>query len=104
MNQWATRAPERTVGCNMNASVVAEVNDLLLREHGVVFDLVDCRNNLGMREKLFQILDAVVGNTNGFCLPTCDQFLHIPPGIDMRALAKQVAAAISKFRKFIIVS
>lgn len=44
----------------MNALLVAQVDDLLLRKAGVVLDLVDSGDDLCVREKLFEIFFAVL--------------------------------------------
>lgn len=44
----------------MNALLLAEVDNLLLRETGVVLDLVDGGDDSGMRQKLLEVLLAVL--------------------------------------------
>lgn len=61
-------ASERAVGGDVNALLLAEVDDLLLRQERVVLDLVGCRNDGGLREQLLKVLDGVVGNTDGLDL------------------------------------
>lgn len=55
-----TCAAKRTVSLNMDALLLAEVNDLLLGKLRVVFDLVNSGHDSCMRQKLFQVLLAVL--------------------------------------------
>lgn len=56
----ATGAAKGTVGLNVNALLLAEVDNLLLRETGVVLDLVDGGDDSRMRQKLLEVLLAVL--------------------------------------------
>jgi len=44
----------------VNALLLAEVDNLLLRETGVVLDLVDGGDDSGMRQKLLEVLLTVL--------------------------------------------
>lgn len=48
-HDWATCAAKRTVGLNVDALLLTEVDDLLLRELWVVLDLVNGWDDGGMR-------------------------------------------------------
>lgn len=48
-HDWATCAAKRTVGLNVDALLLTEVDNLLLRELGVVLDLVNGGDDGGMR-------------------------------------------------------
>lgn len=56
----ATSAAKGTVCLNMNALLLAEVDNLLLRKTGMVLDLVDGGDDSGMRQKLLEVLLAVL--------------------------------------------
>ena len=48
--QGRTSATERAVCSDVDALLLAEVDDFLLREQWVVLDLVGCRGDGGLRE------------------------------------------------------
>lgn len=56
----AARAAERAVGDDMDALVAAEVDNLLLRQAGVVLDLVDGGDDGAPREELLEVFFAVL--------------------------------------------
>jgi hypothetical protein len=56
----ATSAAKGAVRLNVNALLLAEVDNLLLRETGVVLDLVDGGDDSSMRQKLLEVLLAVL--------------------------------------------
>lgn len=51
---------ERAVSHDVDALVLAKVDDLLLGKAGVVLDLIDGRDDLGMGEKLLEVSHAVL--------------------------------------------
>jgi hypothetical protein len=55
-----TGATQRAVGLNMDTLLLAEVDDLLLGKFGVVLDLVNGGNDGGVRQKLLEVLLAVL--------------------------------------------
>lgn len=55
-----TSASERAVSHDVNALFVTQVDYLLLRQAGVVFDLVHGGDDLGMGQKLLEVLFAVL--------------------------------------------
>jgi hypothetical protein len=65
----------------VDALLLAEVNNLLLRAQWVVLDLVDGGNNGGFGKQLLEVLDRVVGDTNGLDLVgmRLDQLLEVLP-------------------------
>lgn len=56
----ATGATQGAVGLNMDTLLLAEVDDLLLGKFGVVLDLVNGGNDGGVRQKLLEVLLAVL--------------------------------------------
>jgi hypothetical protein len=56
----AARAAERAVPHDVDALLLAEVDDLLLREGGVVLDLVDGGDDGGVGEELLEVAFAVL--------------------------------------------
>lgn len=53
-------AAQRAVGLNVDALLLAEVDNLLLGKAGVVLDLVDGGDDGGMRQKLLKVSLAVL--------------------------------------------
>lgn len=70
--QWAVRG-------DVDASLVAEVDNLLLGEQGVVLDLVGSGDNSGLGHEFLKELDTVVGNTDGLDLAGANELLHSLP-------------------------
>lgn len=60
----AARATERAVRHDVDALLVAEVDNLLLRQSRVVLDLVDGGDDGCMREELFEVSFAVLERGN----------------------------------------
>lgn len=58
--QRAACAAERAVGDDLNTLGVAEVDDFLLRQAGVVLDLVDSGDDAAAGEELFEVFLAVL--------------------------------------------
>jgi len=52
----------------VDALLLAEVNNLLLRAQWVVLNLVDGGDDGGLGQQLLKVLDRVVGDTNGLDL------------------------------------
>ena len=78
----------------MNALLVAKVNNFLLRQRRVVLNLVGGGDNGGLRQELLEVLDAVVGDTNGLDLAGADELLHALPGGDVGVAVVNVARPI----------
>jgi hypothetical protein len=60
LEHGAARATERAISHDVDALLVAEVDDLLLREGRVVLDLVDSRDNGRLSQQLLEVLLAVL--------------------------------------------
>lgn len=90
----ATRAAQRTVRSNNDALLLAEVDDLLLWERGVVLDLIYCRNNGSLGKEFLKVLHTVVGNANGLDLASGQKLLHALPGGDVGVRVVDVAGAV----------
>lgn len=60
--QGAACAAKRAVGHDMDALLLAQVDNLLLRKSRVILDLVDSRDNLGLGQQLLKVLLAVLFN------------------------------------------
>lgn len=93
-----------TVGSNVNALLLAEVDNLLLRQGGVILDLVGGRDDCYLGQKLLQILDTVVGDTDGLDFARTDQLLHVLIGGDMAVAVDDVPAAISQLGENVVVT
>lgn len=60
LEQGPASASKRAVRHDVNTLLLAEINNLLLRQSGMVLDLVDCGNDSGLTEELLQVLLAVL--------------------------------------------
>lgn len=90
----ATCAAQRTVRSDNNTLLLAEVDDLLLWEGGVVLDLVDGRNNGSLGQKLLEVLHTVVGDTDGLDLAGGQELLHALPGGDVGVRVNDIAGTV----------
>jgi hypothetical protein len=118
-------APQRAVGDNVNALLVAQVDNLLLGKTGVVLNLVDGGNNGSVGEKLLEILDAVlhpetqrvsenhnkevadssyVADTNALGLASGNKLLHLLPGVDVVVVMDNVSRAIGLGGELVVVT
>lgn len=102
--QGAAGAAQRTVGGDVDALGLAEVNNLLLGQGGVVLDLVDGRDDSGLGKEFLQVLDAVVGDADGADLPGTDELLHALPGGDVAVVMDDVPRAIGQLGEDGVVS
>lgn len=102
--QRATSAAQRAVSSNMDTLFFAEIDNLLLRQRWVVFDLVHSRNDSCLGQKLLEVFLAVVGDTNSFDLACVQELLHALPGGGVRVRVDEVAGAIGVLRKEGVVS
>lgn len=99
LEQRASRTSQRTVRGDVNALFIAQVDNLLLWERGVVFDLVHRGDDRGMGQQLVEIRLAVVRDSNGLDLARRQELLHALPGSDMGVSMVDVAGAILKLRE-----
>lgn len=90
----------------MDAFLFTEIDDLLLWEKWVVFDLVNGGDDGGLGEQLLQVLHGVVGYTNGLDLLRMglDELLEVFPCLDMVCAVVDVTGAIRKLREERMVS
>lgn len=102
--QRATRAAQGAVCSDVNTFLFAEVDNLLLRKRGVVFDLVDRRSDGGVRQKLLEVLLTVVRDPNSLDLARSQELLHALPGGDVGVGVVNVAGAILVLREEGVVS
>ena len=70
---------ERRVGGGQDVILQAELNELLVGEEGVDFDLVDVGLDLGDLQELLEALDGPVGDTDGVGLARLVELLHCAP-------------------------
>jgi hypothetical protein len=90
----------------MYALVLAEVDNVLLRQKRVVLDLVcggyDCR----LREQLLHVLVRVICDADGldFIGVLLDEFLHVLPCVNVRDAVVDVAGAVFEFGEERVVS
>lgn len=92
--QRTTRAAQGAVRGNMDALLFAKVDNLLLRKRGVVFDLVDRRDDRHVRQKLLEKWLAVVRDPNGLDLARSQELFHALPGGYVGVRVVNVAGAI----------
>lgn len=90
----ASRATEGAVRGDVDALGLAEVDDLLLRQGGVVLDLVDCGDDGGLGEELLEVANAVVGDADSLGLASGEELLHALPGGDVGVGVDDVAGAV----------
>lgn len=88
----------------MDALLLAEVNDLLLRECRVVLDLVDSGDHSGVGEELREVAFAVVGDADGLGLACGEEGFHLFPGVDVRVGVNDVALAVGELGELVVVS
>lgn len=60
LEHGAARATEGAVGHDVDTLLVAEVDDLLLREGRVILDLVDSRDDGRLSQQLLEVLLAIL--------------------------------------------
>lgn len=93
-----SRASKRTVRRDMDALILAEINNFLLGQQWVVLDLVGSGHNGGLGEQLLHVFDRVVSYTNSLDLfrVSLNQLLKSFPGVDVGDATVEVAGAIFK--------
>jgi len=122
-------AAERTVGYHMDALFRAQVDNFLLRQGWVVFDLVDGRDDGAVGEELFEVSLAVlrrlsvpsrstrfgvsgyvidvwstyVANANPLHLPGREELFHRLPRIDMRMRVHDISLSVWQGREPVMV-
>lgn len=119
-------AAERAVRHDVNAVLLAEVDNLLLRQGRVVLNLVHRRLDSAVRQELLEITFAVlhsrsvlrftihrpvdwgrapyVADADGLSLASCEELLHLLPGIDVVVVPENVARAIGQLGEAVIIS
>ena len=108
----------------MDVLLLAQIDNLLLREARVVLDLVDGRADSCLGEELLKVRLAVleqlsatiypcdttsrkeshVANANRLGLATSDKSLHLLPVIGMIPVADDIACAICKGWELLVIS
>jgi len=98
LGQWRASAPQRAVSRDMNPLFLAEIYNFLLREERVVLDLIGRWNDSSLGEKLFEILDRVVGYTDSFDFVRVrlDERLETLPRLDVVSGLVNVPRAIGQ--------
>lgn len=96
LEQRRASATEWAVGGDVDALLLAKVDNLLLWAQWVVLDLVDGGDNGGFGKQLLQVLDGVVSNTNGLDLVGMRlyQLLEVLPCVLVGYGAVDVARAV----------
>lgn len=104
LEQWTSSAAQGAVCGDENALLFAEVDDVLLRQQRMVFDLVDGRDDADLREELFEISLGVVGHADGLDFATLQQLFEILVRVHMRSFSDQVSAAIGQFGELFMIA
>lgn len=117
-----TGTAQGAVGNNVDALLLAVVDNLLLGQAGVVLNLVDGGDDGGVGQKLLEVLDAVlqrcvslrrdllaraaayVADADGLGLAGGDKLLHLLPGVDVVVGADDVSRAIGVGGELVVVT
>lgn len=83
VEQRTSGTTQGAVGRNMYPLLFAKVNNILLWEVRMVFNLVYGWYYRDVWEELAQISDAVVGDTNGFDFAGFEEVFHLFVGLDV---------------------
>ena len=85
LEQRAAGAAEWAVRLHQDTLLFAKVDNLLLRQVGVVLDLVGSGDDGCLSKQLLEVLDGVVGDADGLdLLGVClVQLLHVLPCVDV---------------------
>lgn len=100
----ATGATQGAVSCDVDAGLVAEVDNLLLGKRGVVLDLVGSGNDSSLGQEFLEVRDTVVGDTDGLDLAGTDELLHALPGSNVGVAVINVSRAIRELGKDVVVT
>jgi hypothetical protein len=102
--EWPAGAPQRAVRHDVDALLLAEVDNLLLGQRRVVLNLVHRGDDCGVGEKLLKIALAVVANTDGFSFAGGEESLHLLPRVDVGVGVDDVALAVGELGELVVVS
>jgi hypothetical protein len=102
--QRATSAAQWAVSGDVDAGLVAEIDNLLLGEQGVVLDLVGSGDNSGLGQEFLEELDAVVGHTDGLDLAGANELLHTLPCSNVGVAVDNVPRSIGELREEVVVA
>lgn len=102
--EGAASAAERAVSSDVNTLLLTEIDDLLLRQRGVVLNLIGSGDNGGLGQELLQVLDTVVGDTNGPNFSGADELLHALPGSNVLVRVVNVPRSIGELGEDVVVS
>ena len=94
LEQRAAGAAEWAVRLHQDTLLFAKVDNLLLRQVGVVLDLVGGGDNSCLAQQLLQVGNAEVRNANRLHLATLLHRLHPLPRIHIRPLSVEIARAV----------
>ena len=104
LKQRASRTAEGRIGLYQDTLFRAEVDNILLREVWVIFNLIRCRGDGGDREDLLEEFDAVVGDANGANLIRSRELLELLPCLQVRPAFVKIAGAVRVFGEFLVVA
>lgn len=92
LSPWAIWRAKWTVGCNIDAFLLAEVDKLCLVKVRMALHLEHGRLDSGHRQNPFQLLTVEVGHADGFDKALLDTLLHRLPRVHIVNLAEQKVA------------
>lgn len=88
----------------MDTLFLAQIDNLLLWQRRMVFNLVDRWDNRGFGQQLFQILHTVIGNSDGLGLAGLGNFLKFLPSLRVGPVCEEIAGTVGMFGEFLIIS
>lgn len=104
LEERAAGAAKGAVGHDVDALVLAELDDIVLGQGWVVLDLVDSGHDLGLGEELLEIDLGVIGHANSLSLARLDERLHLLPGGDVVVVPGHVALAVGQLGEAVVVA
>ena len=104
LQQRTARAPQRTIGRDVDAFALAEIDNVLLRQVRVVFDLVDGGHDADVREEFLQESHAVVRHPDRSHFARVQEPLQVLVGLDVSPRVVEVAGAVRVFWEFRVVA
>lgn len=121
-HERATSAAERAVSDDVDTLFVAEVDNLLLGQRGMVLDLVDGGDDLGLGEELLKVSLAVlqqvlaigvcisggnatyVADADTLDLASLGELFHLLPGFDVVPVTQDIAGAVRESRELVVIA
>lgn len=87
------------VGSDVDAFLLAELDDFVLGQAGVVFYLIDCRRDGRLLKQLIQEPDAVIADADRSGFACLQQPFHLLPCFSVRPGEVEVSRTVRPLRK-----